>query len=77
MFNVYCSQYPHDVSQVVNDECGHLRTFSYLHVPTVEKHGVNASLKGTKNVGLQVVAYHQRCFATGSGHNRNTAAKAC
>ena len=47
-----------DVSQAVYDECGSLRAFADIDGPAVEEEGIDASIEGTEDIGLQVVANH-------------------
>ncbi len=58
----------YDVSQVVHDECGHLRDVFFVDSPTVEQHGIKAGSEGTEDVALQIIANHQGRFTAGPSY---------
>ena len=51
---------------MLHDEGGLLWDIFIFDGPAIEEHRIEACIQGTKNVALQIVAYHECGFATGT-----------
>ena len=63
---IIVSQNIHDIPQVVHYKGNGVRDFCFVDVPTIDEHCIEASVEGTKDIRLQIVANHQSRFATGA-----------